>query len=65
MNLLTKQKRTHRLTEQTYGYRGEGCVGGIVGEFGIDINTLLYLGWMANRDLLCSTGNSAQYYVAT
>ena len=33
-------------------------------EFRIDMDTLLYLEWMANRDLLCSTGNSAQYYVA-
>ena len=24
MNLFTKQKQTHRLREQTYGYRGEG-----------------------------------------
>ena len=36
MNLFTKQKQTHRLREQTYDYRGEGCRGGIVREFGID-----------------------------
>ena len=34
--LITKQKQTHRLREQTYGYRGEGCQGGIVREFGIE-----------------------------
>ena len=37
----------------------------IVGEFGIDRYTLLYLKWIANRDLLCSTWNSAQCCVAT
>ena len=37
---------------------------GIVGEFGIDMSTLLYLKWMTNKDLLYSTGNSAQCYVA-
>ena len=26
--------------------------------------TLLYLKWIINKDLLYSTGNSAQYYVA-
>ena len=44
--------------------------GGIVGrgtdwEFGNDMYTLLYLKWITNRDLLYSTGNSAQYYVTT
>ena len=32
----------------------------IVGEFGIDRYTLLYLKWIANRDLLYSIWNSAQ-----
>ena len=36
----------------------------IVREFGIDMYTLLYLKWITNKDLLCSTGNSAQCYVA-
>ena len=32
----------------------------------LEINryTLLYLKWITNKDLLCSTGNSAQCYVA-
>ena len=30
----------------------------------IDRYTLLYLKWITNMDLLCSTGNSAQCYVA-
>ena len=52
MNLLTKQKQTHRLREWTYGYPGE-VWGGIVREFGIDRYTLLYLKWIT-RDFLSS-----------
>ena len=33
-------------------------------EFGMDMYTLLYLKWMTNKDLLYSTWNSAQCYVA-
>ena len=32
-------------------------------DFGKVMSTLLYLKWIANRDLLCSTGNSAQCHV--
>ena len=42
------------------GRMGEG----IVREFGIDMYTLLYLRWITSKDLLHSTGKSAQYYVA-
>ena len=63
MNSSTKQKQTHRLRERTYGYGVAGGEG-IVREFGIDMYTLLYLRWIINKDLLYSTGNSAQYYVA-
>ena len=35
-----------------------------VREFGMDRNTLLHLKWITNTDLLCSTGDSAQSYVA-
>ena len=35
-----------------------------VREFGIDMSTLLYLKWKANKDLLHSTGNFAQCHVA-
>ena len=38
--------------------------GGIVKEFGTDMNTLLHLRWITNKDLLYSTGNSAQCYMA-
>ena len=37
---------------------------GIVREFGMDMHTLLYLKWITNKDLLCSTGNSAECYMA-
>ena len=30
----------------------------------MDVYTLLYLKWITNKDLLYSTGNSAQCYVA-
>ena len=33
-------------------------------QFGMDVYTLLYLKWITNKDLLYSTGNSAQCYVA-
>jgi len=45
--------------------RGEVAGEGIDREFGIDMYTLLCLKWIANKDLLHSTGNSAQYYVTT
>ena len=37
---------------------------GIVREFGMNMYALLYLKWITNKDLLFSTGNSAQGYVA-
>ena len=37
---------------------------GIVRAFGMDMDTLLYLKRIANKDILYSTGNSAQRYVA-
>ena len=52
-NELTKQKETHR--EPIYSWRGEG----IVRKFGKDMDTLLYLRWITNKDLLYSTWNSA------
>jgi len=64
MNLFTKQKQTHRLREQIYGYGAGAGSEGIVRESGMDMYTLLYLKETANKDLLYSTGNSAQYYVA-
>ena len=64
MNLLKKQKETHRLGEWTYGCQREGWGEGIVGEFGKDVNILLYFEWITNKDLLYSTWISTQWYVA-
>ena len=36
----------------------------MVREFGMDRCTLLHLKWITNKDLLDSTGNSAQCHVA-
>ena len=44
--------------------RGEGRGEGIVREFGMGIYTLQYLKWITNKDLLHSTRNCAQCYVA-
>ena len=63
MNLLAKRKQIHGLSELVVARR-EGWGGGMIREFGTDVYTVLYLKWMANGDLLYSTGNSAQYYVA-
>ena len=59
-NLFTKE--THR--EQIYGCQEEGSGEGIVREFEIDMYTLLYLKWKANKVLLYSMRNSAQCNVA-
>ena len=42
------------------GRMGEG----IVKEFGMNMYPLLYLKWITNKDLLYSTGNSPQCYMA-
>ena len=63
MNLFIKQK--HRLREWFYGCLGaRGWGEGIARELGIDVNILLYLKWIANKDLLYGTGKSAHCYVA-
>ena len=51
---LIKQKETHRLKRTNLWLPGRG----------MDMYTLLYLKWIANKDLLSSTGNSAQCDVA-
>ena len=56
------RKHTHRLSELN-SYQGEGWGGRAVREFGMDMYTLLYLKQITNKDLLYSTGNSAQRYV--
>ena len=44
--------------------RREGWEEGIVRKFGINLYRLLYFKWITNKDLLYSTGNAAQCYVA-
>ena len=51
---------THSLRGQTYSCWGVGSVRG----FGMDMYTPLLLKWITNQDLLHSTGNSAQCFVA-
>ena len=64
MNLVTEQKQTHRLRERTYGCRqGQERREEVVGEFGMDTYTAIFK--MDNQQVLpCSTGNSAQGFVA-
>ena len=62
---------SHGSSSQTQKYgRGQmpgGVMGwgeGIVKEFWLNMFTLLYFRWITNKDLLYSTGNSAQCYGA-
>ena len=59
MNLFTKQKQTHKLKEKELMVTRGGPV------IQLDMYRLLYLKWVTNKDLLYSTGNSAQCYVTT
>ena len=63
-NVTNLQKQIHRLCEWAYSCWWEGWGRGIVREFGMDMYTLLYLKWITDRDLLYSTWNSAQCFVA-
>ena len=65
INLFTKQKQTHKLREWIYGYQREGLGEWIVRKFEIYMYTLLYFKWIINKELLYTTGNSAQYYITT
>ena len=47
INEFTKQKETHRLRKQNYGFLEEG----IVKEFRMVTYTLQYLKWVTNKDL--------------
>ena len=55
---MNTQKRLTDLRERTYGGGGKGYLGSL------DMYTLLYLKWITNKNLLYTTWNSAQYYVA-
>ena len=62
MDLLTKQKQTHKRRKQPYGSQ-KGGRGGINQEFVINRYTLLYIKQINNKDPLNSTENSTQYPV--
>ena len=49
---LQHRKRLTDLENDLKAARGEGCRGGRVREFGMDVYTLLYLKWITNKDLL-------------
>ena len=57
------RKRVADLKHELTVARGKGGGERIVQEFGMDMYTLLYFKWITNKDLLYSTGNSAQCYV--
>ena len=59
MNLFTKQKQTDLRTN--YAYQGRETDW----DFGTDMYTLLFLKQITSKDILNSTGNSAQYFVIT
>ena len=62
MYLFRKQKQTHRFREQTLWLPGQKAKG-IDWEIRIDMYTLLDLEQITKKDLLYSTGNTAQYSV--
>ena len=61
--LFTKEKQTHRFREQTW-LLGQRSSEKDIRDFGTDIYTLLYFKWITNKNLLYSTGNAAQSYMA-
>ena len=62
-NLLTKQKETPDLESKLVVAMGKAGGTGLR-EFGMDMYTQVYLKGMINKDLLYSTRNSVQCYVA-
>ena len=58
-NELAKQKETHRLRNQTYGFQGEG----IIRDFGKVMNIQPYSKRITNKGLRYSRWSSAQCYV--
>ena len=61
---LQKRKRLSDLEHELIVAMGKGLGEGIVRDFGKVMHTVLYLKWVTHNDLLSSTGNSAQYYLA-
>ena len=61
----TSSNRFIDLEDELMVTRVEGSGGGIVRDLEINMYALLCLKCITNKDLLYSTGNSAQYYVTT
>ena len=61
MKLSIEQKQTHGYREQTCSCQGGGGGSGMDGEIVVSRCKLLYLEWISNEALLCSTGNTIQY----
>ena len=61
---LQKRKRLTDLKHELMVARGKGLGEGIVRDFGTVMHTALYLKRVTHNDLLSSTGNSAQCYLA-
>ena len=62
--LQNRNRLTDLKNELMANQEGEGCGKEMVRKFGIDMYTLLYFKWITNKNLLYSTWNSAQCYVA-
>ena len=60
-NELIYKTETDSQTSRTYGYQRGQMGAGINWGFVFGIFMLLYMGWMVNRDLVYSTGNSTQF----
>jgi len=66
MNELKKKqnRKDSQIERMNLWLPGERMGEGIVGMFWMDMYTLLYLKWITNKDLLHSTWDSDQCYVA-
>ena len=62
--LIYKTETDSDLENELMLPRGEGWGEGMVREFRMGMWPLLYLKWVTNKDLLYSTGDSAQCYVS-
>ena len=52
MNLFTKQKQIDRYPKQMHGYqRGNVSGRGINQDLGMNVNTVLYIRWITNKEI--------------
>ena len=64
MNIFTKQKQIYRYLK-ICGFQRGNIAGGINQELETNIQILLYIRKITNKDLLYSTRNSTQYSLIT